>query len=1581
MTPSLGPLDAWDQYAAKLPDMPDNAYDAARDSFFRSTIAPWAAAQGHDITTAREAFMQSSERTGKARFPRAEVAGRTAIETALAPLVGPFDRVPQPQDWEVDKKPFMGPQQSLGSMLEQPVQSAMQENTRQGNSNLLPQMVGAGIGSLPYVIPAIAGGSALGLSKPLANIAGFAVAQGAMDSAKAQDGQRLIKGMQGAAEGALAGTLFEAIPAIRGWMKQSSVADAVERSIRNVATPEEEQTAAAAATISPKLPEAALEQNAKDVQAATKLGVPKNPPQVQVSGAPMVSMTLKIGQKVQVPPAQALAYLKGEASIEDILGSAKEIHETTSAIDTANSKNGAYDVPMVLAGEKPTPRPQPLTSGFEAEKSVPPEGVELSTPSVTPSVFSQWSGDAMERMLQERVLDPSIGESPRSAAMTRLKALNPQAWNDVKPYLNQSPQGWGSVGVRPYKVEEPDFFTRISAVMSVKGQVSVQTLSRKLGMTYDEGVKYLAEAQAAGVIEPIAQGSSSPIYRFIPRKVTMDQVPDYDFLSTTEDGKIKNIKTGQVFDSIDQALGPKRVAMNQEGPGIDTLLQRLKDKLKEKYPGIEFPSEQPEVQPAEPNLEQQLNDSVNIAQRPAWQRESGTEYGQASLLNFTPFEKLSKEEFSELWIEAGNGDATSGGKFYDWNIKNASMDQMQAGTQQQRPLWNTFSKNQGIEGAGAQTWPAVGGAQGIRPSIETPLGGKVTRAMWWHETHHALISGAEVDGAVHEIFGSDPVTATLTDAWHPEVRDFYNEKTPQVIPEEIFTWLSTAYRSGDVPMIEEFAKADSGYEELAKWYTGNVQKLMEYTSGTPDSVYKRRLMTRLGDLINRSGGSLEDMSKDPSVLGGRVDFVPETQNFALHTDSGTTYFDSREKLADHLRDNYSPSMIAPEMLDLTGLPKGTPLYAAKAPGNRAPIHTQPPPPDLIPGVDKPAGMHVMSYYFRPFYNWVDSVAEKFAWPELSKTMRAVQDAEVTMNNGMREPLSTIKDTIGKVPQNRQSLLFKLMEALPQDRTAVAEKLGITPKEIDAFTEFNEKFTEPLESELGNVSLEHFIRKYQGPGSRNLDTISAEGQYNRASTSEIKFMGDSLRTGELDPRDQNLTNIAAEYLRAGMRKKYMEQPLIDAGRLVNAVGEDKVYVAGNLQPLLARHINYLRGIPDYGTRIVHETIQAAMTQINKGLKQANKVLPESMRLDPLENPAEAMRKWITYSYAGALMLRVMVPLRDSLQYFITTFPVLGAKYSMRGISRMFEASSNPDEILGIPKQYGAMLEDRDMLKYVSGEDKPDVTRLEKGVSAGMHVMQLSNNINRLASFWGHAERVQDTLKDLGTDLSLDRETFASRAGLNYLTKTQRQNYLDQLITLTPDRQADYSYRAAKDLVDVSQWNYSRGSAPGFYKYGLGKLFGQYGTWPLNYLEYARNITGLGGSSLTAGEKVQTLTRLALAHTAILTAGDAMGVDTASWVFTNPIAYGGGPMFNAVTALPQTLDFESQKGADARRTVIRPIWPMGVPGGLFAEQVYKGIKRDDPDLWKTILGFHPMQPSEHGRGLHLIPSTLLGEDQQR
>jgi hypothetical protein len=1397
-------LALWSEYSSKLPEgIPDEAYNAQRKAFIEKTVRPYALSQGLNLPALEEEFMRKSERPGKSPAPRAALAGISAVRTALDPVLGAIDA------------------REAQRALEGHEKAAVLEAQRQGVGTALPQLAGSVVGSLPYFIPnlgvtnSIAAISRISQTvKQVANAAAFisagAASEAMMEGLRAEEGQRLPAALRGAAIGggataALYGTGLGVGKLLARKGIQGDAADAVTASLTGTPTAQQEAVAQRLIEKDPTIIPDIMKEVADNLEKIKASGVPKKRPVVR---AGKTTITLEDGS----PPIELPA---GGPELDKRLEAA-------------------------LAILRPKTRKKKLAEHFDKVKKVDaiegePTGVHKVLKALDRDNAASGAYDTPVVLKGSKVeLDETVPfEVPSAAA--------PPAPPAGVVHPPTTPAGSLSVDEFTPRTNEE----RLAFARWKKNEIT----DEEFGEIIKSNDVLLGEA-------PVEKAKRKRKPKSAPApKITLDEVPDYDFLQTTADGKILDTRTGMTHDTIKEALAASpRYAAGQA---------------------------------------ETLADGSSIVER---------------------------------------------------------------------PLHNRITEDPELPPGTSAATQAPEGAKPLISYRQKP--GEITPSLAYHEGLHSHIGYLGLRGVFQE---SDEMFPKLWSAFDPEVRSTYLRTSPDSMNEEVFTWLSQAVRHGEDSRIQAFADADGGRETLLNWYSDTVGKMQAELASKPDSLHKSVLDRKLADLQRRTTRSLDDITRtttDP--LGDRLSLLDDGRYAVDRTDGTRMVLPDRPALADFLEKEYATPINAPDLVDTSLLPEGLPRFAiegkAKPPSSAPPIHTTPPTPEVFGPIK--AGAELFSWMFRPFYSWVDTVASKHRLPEIAQAMKLIQRAEVAMQSFSDPFKRALMSSIGKYHRSRRQDLYRYVAATSDtERQMVAKELRLTQQEIKDLDTLEKRFFDPLTGVLG-IDGRKFIREFQPEWRDDSFSLDKLGRSKSdAPTSDFEFFSNAVRNGEIDPRDTDLLRVAHEYLRLGARKRFLETPINAASQLVNLKNEAGEYLLGNLQPLFKRHLEYMRGVPDFTARVTHAVFDSAVETINSGISKINKALPARMQIEPIEISAqEALNKWISYSYAGALMLRPMVHIRDSMQILMTTYPILGGKYMNAGMQKAFPVLRKggiDSEAYQIPLKYGALMRHNDLLRFLEGSEKVNINRF---VENAMRPLEWTNNSNRLVAFWGHALKIQEALRQ-GVDSS-----FVTRSDLGFLDKHTREAFLAEARSLDPTRFADFSYRAAKELVDFSQWNYSRGAAPGLYKFALGRVFGQYGTWPLNYIEYARRLTIADG--VPRSLKVAALTRLALAHGAIMKAGEAFGVDTGSWVFTNPMAYGGGPLFQAMVSVPGSFDFETPRGNEARRNVIRPFFPMGIPGGLAAENVWKAINEQNGDTWKTLLGFHELSKSEAESGMHLL-----------
>lgn len=904
-------------------------------------------------------------------------------------------------------------------------------------------------------------------------------------------------------------------------------------------------------------------------------------------------------------------------------------------------------------------------------------------------------------------------------------------------------------------------------------------------------------------------------------------------------------------------------------------------------------------------------------------------------------------------------------------------------TYKQTPLINRLT---GPGEEGSKAWE-MGAGLGQKPTIMyndlSPMPGEAGKLGKSAETiTHENLHGHFSYLGMHDYISTMFKSRFVKDVFNGAIDNPGNIYPERGRPEEVYNYVASAVRTGNKAALQEYADADTDMETTLNWVSDRSKELLDVAAEKSDSLHKRVLERRVNAINTRATGMLQDIRDAYSAADQHIEY--QGGQFSAQGVDGTThYFQDREGLINHLEQQYKEPLNAPELVPTDSLPDGFPRYARSVPAHSlgtAPIGTDPPPPELTTRDSKPPlGVNYLSYFVRPFYDWVSTVSNKLQMPELAAAYQGVHESLVAHAHAMQpymEELATgigakTKDWLGTgnyvYDHQRQHDFFNyLMAKTPEEQGAVLKEFHITPEEYKTLEQFKDIFKDTgLFDYMHDVVAKLRANDYDPTPLFNLKDRPASIK----TTPNVKEL---ISRGTLDPKDTNLLRVAATYVRGEMWHRYMEGPVSTAEELVEARKKD----VGVLQPLLRRQNEYYRGVPDWSQEVVQSAVESAIVVINHGIGAVNKIMP--WQLDPISTaPKEALQKYIMLSYAGALGARPALLVRDAISLFTTGYPILHEDL-WRGMRTAFDGLYEGQSRRKVALQHGWLLGKDQLSEMIAGGGEHEggkgeevhgmlgkaEQKMEGFAQKSLTGIQWVHNNSRLVTGWGFHGKITDALEKFAEDG--DQRAFIKQSGFWFLNDARQASILREAAGVVgkPEAMKQFALRTTKDMVDATQWNYTKGAQPGIYKFGIGRLFGQYGTWPLNYVEYARKFLTSGGGD----EAAKSFARLVLAHGAVLSAAQHAGIDAGKWVLTNPLAYGGGPIFQAVTNIPGTMDFESARGDEARREMVRMFWPGMLPGGDEAEAVYTAIRDGEQNQWLKILGFNPIDERAKLSGYH-------------
>jgi hypothetical protein len=257
-----------------------------------------------------------------------------------------------------------------------------------------------------------------------------------------------------------------------------------------------------------------------------------------------------------------------------------------------------------------------------------------------------------------------------------------------------------------------------------------------------------------------------------------------------------------------------------------------------------------------------------------------------------------------------------------------------------------------------------------------------------------------------------------------------------------------------------------------------------------------------------------------------------------------------------------------------------------------------------------------------------------------------------------------------------------------------------------------------------------------------------------------------------------------------------------------------------------------------------------------------------------------------------------------------------------------------------------------------------------LQSGVRMYQSADNFNKVVAYEAKRKVALDAAERYHAG-ALDWAGFltASKASL----QDAKGGALLELVKEHLDRAelTAAAHALALDFSKATQFVYTRGNAPYVMQSGLGRLFLQYGTWPMWYAEwFANNLWRRGSWAENAGVAARWTAMNGAIYYGL---GNAFGVDFSRWSWFAPFGYSGGPFLEmAVQAsnvgqaaltegLPPwqdpiaNIDWERLKSGGPRQVIPLPIAAYR----NYADAWHELAEGDYADFARRAFGMHRSQ----------------------
>lgn len=433
------------------------------------------------------------------------------------------------------------------------------------------------------------------------------------------------------------------------------------------------------------------------------------------------------------------------------------------------------------------------------------------------------------------------------------------------------------------------------------------------------------------------------------------------------------------------------------------------------------------------------------------------------------------------------------------------------------------------------------------------------------------------------------------------------------------------------------------------------------------------------------------------------------------------------------------------------------------------------------------------------------------------------------------------------------------------------------------------------------------------------------------------------------REMNAKTLLQKYVMVGHRNKFLGPLIEDINKWVAVSG-------GSVdEPLMKQFLSYLGdvgGIPSsLNTQLIEDMTQRMMMK----LKIGDKII------------ARNFTEVITgTSYMATMGWRAWLPVRNSFQILTTLAPRLGNTWVSKAVSKL-----NKDKA---GKIYN-LLREKGMLTMgipVGGSHLfEEGTKVGQLLKSGMHWYKNSDSFTRAVAYVTTVSRFDDALLRLKKGL-INNKQFIQHSGLFNMEPNRLRQALGYIDQGLPNAAKDLF---ARDMIMETMFPYRAGTSPLAFKGTIGKIFGQFGHYPVYWVENIRR--GLGRGTLT--NRLAYAARFLGNTTAIAGALGAIGINSDSFLPWSPALFTGGPWYDFINQGVH-LWGKGYEGRQARAKLLgikskegKLYWDPAIgvdyvkkmiPGGLFLDKVVndaaQALNRGDYYRFVMALGSVPMKP---------------------
>ena len=433
----------------------------------------------------------------------------------------------------------------------------------------------------------------------------------------------------------------------------------------------------------------------------------------------------------------------------------------------------------------------------------------------------------------------------------------------------------------------------------------------------------------------------------------------------------------------------------------------------------------------------------------------------------------------------------------------------------------------------------------------------------------------------------------------------------------------------------------------------------------------------------------------------------------------------------------------------------------------------------------------------------------------------------------------------------------------------------------------------------------------------------------------------------------------KYVRSLMMNKHFDPLLPGIKKHLEEAGK----ISPRVKRILDEYVHELQGRP-------HESFRKVQQALEEGfLAMTGKLPKENLFRNVINSLA-------SFAAAAAIPFRAALILRNYYESLQKIAPRVGMSYYFKALKYVTSPKTKA-EAWRIAKEAQAISPGPQRIRSIHASTElfgPQAGRLnykmERMLEKGFKWYQSADDMGRALAFHAQRFRIMDNYgrymkKGGGKGPHLER--FLEDSKILTFDPVDVQIAERQILDGNIEGAINHlGFTLARETMN----RYGHANHPAGWNSVFGRLFGQFGTWPIQYKDFLAQ--GLTRGTTKDRAEFAAIHFGTMAGT--IAGGSAVGLNLESWVGFPSLAYTGGPFADMAVDLSRMISGSEAERALARRNVYSQIPILGwmetgrpnsifMPGSYLLGDIVSGMEADTPiEAFLEATGFSILRPEQ-------------------